>query len=155
MFIGEAPGATEDLTGRPFVGRSGRLLRKTMEKVGIDPSSVWIDNITHCRPPGNRTPTKEEVEACKPILLNKIEKINPDLIVFVGMTSYKGLTGNTINIEREGGRIYYWRGRKCIVIYHPGWVLRDMGSRKSILERQLKEVVKVIGSRDPGLYKWS
>lgn len=155
IFIGEAPGAEEDRLGRPFIGRSGQLLRRIMSRCGIDPSSIFITNIVKCHPPENRTPTASEIRACKPIVLKEIENIDPSLVVFVGSTSMRGLTGKKPIMEVDSGRIFEWNGRSCIVIYHPAWVLRDIKSRTPVLERQMKEIATRIKVKPGGLERWA
>lgn len=155
MFIGEAPGAVEDMTGIPFVGRSGKLLREVMDDVGMDPQDVYITNIVKCKPPDNRTPTAREIRICKRYLLDEIEYIDPRLIVFVGATSARGVTKVKINMEKDSGMIFQWNGRDCMVIYHPGWIIRALSVRKPILERQLKKIADVTKFKRPrGLEKW-
>lgn len=156
MFIGEAPGAVEDSTGVPFVGRSGKLLRRTMEKVDLDPQTVYITNIVKCRPPDNRTPTAAEIRACKRHLMLEMEHIDPVLIVFVGATSARGLTKKKINMDEDSGSIFQWNDRNCMVIYHPGWIIRAMSVRKPILDRQMRAIRDAVKTpRVPkGLAKW-
>lgn len=155
MFIGEAPGEQEDLQGRPFIGRSGQLLRRTMERVGIDPLKVYITNTVKCRPPDNRTPTSDEVRACRLKVFAEIKRINPEIIVFVGSISMKGITGIRLKMEVGGGRIFAWKDHKCITIYHPAWILRDVKARLPILERQLSIIASEIGKQPTGLSKWA
>ena len=101
MFVGEAPGASEDSTGKPFVGRSGELLTKMIENVLlVSRNDVYITNIVKCRPPGNREPTPSEAYTCKPYLLKQIELIKPKLIVALGGTAYFYLTGDETSIGK-------------------------------------------------------
>jgi DNA polymerase len=133
MLVGEAPGADEDRTGRPFVGAAGRLLTEALARLGVSRDDVYITNVVKCRPPNNRTPTREEVEACLPYLLRQIELLRPRRIVALGLTSAKtllSLVGK--RVEKIGdvrGRCF--RGRvagvevEICVTYHPAAVLRN------------------------------
>jgi DNA polymerase len=133
MIVGEAPGADEDRTGRPFVGAAGRLLTETLARLGVSRRDVYITNVVKCRPPNNRTPTQEEVEACLPYLLRQIELLRPRRIVALGLTSAKtllSLVGR--RVEKIGdvrGRCF--RGRvagvevEICATYHPAAVLRN------------------------------
>ena len=104
MFVGEAPGRDEDEAGIPFVGRSGRLLDRMLAAVGLDRSEVYIANVVPWRPPGNRTPTPQETEICKPFVLRQIELVAPRILVFLGGASASALTGSTQGIMRLRGR---------------------------------------------------
>jgi uracil-DNA glycosylase family 4 len=156
MFIGEAPGALEDAKGRPFIGRSGKLLRQVMDEVGLDPSTVYITNVVKCRPPENRTPSSAEIRSCLPNLMEEIYKVDPDLIVFVGRTSACGVTKMNFNMGRDTGSRFKWKDWNCVVIYHPGWIIRALNVRRPILERELKFVAShVKASKQPrGLARW-
>lgn len=136
MIIGEAPGQHEDETGLPFVGKSGQLLDKILESVGLNRDrDVFIGNINKCRPPANRTPTPQEVEACKPYLLEQIRLIDPKIILLTGATALKGLTGDKRTITKVRGQWIEWEGRQCMPIFHPSYLLRNP-------------------SREPGSPKW-
>src|SRR5919107_4170582 len=104
MFVGEAPGRDEDLQGKPFVGRAGRLLDQLLEEIGLDRSSVFIANVLMCRPPGNRDPLPEEIEECKPYLMRKIELIEPKVICTLGNFATKTITGSPVGITKCCGR---------------------------------------------------
>ena len=156
MFIGEAPGAFEDVAGRPFVGRSGKILRQVMDEVGLDSSVVYITNVVKCRPPENRTPKATEIRSCLPNLMEEIYKVDPDLIVFVGRTSAHGVTKMNFNMERDTGSSFRWKEWNCVVIYHPGWIIRALNVRRPILERELRLVASHVkpSKRPRGLEKW-
>ncbi len=130
MFIGEGPGEDEDLQGRPFVGRSGQLLTKIIESVGLKRENVYITNIVKCRPPGNRNPEEiEVVTCCTNYLEAQIALLNPKIIVTVGAISTKWILRDQIG-EKEGitkirGKIYDWRGIKVMPILHPSYLLRN------------------------------
>lgn len=140
MFIGEAPGANEDQTGRPFVGRAGQLLTKIIENVlNLKREDVYIANIIKCRPPNNRVPTLEEVAACKPYLMEQIKFINPKLIVALGSTSYHHLSGDyDMSISRIRGEILNFGSAKLIPTYHPSFLLRNPSAKKDVYADMLK-----------------
>ena len=129
MFVGEAPGRDEDMQGRPFVGRSGQLLDRMLEAIGLDRSSAYIANVVPWRPPGNRTPTPQETEICKPFISRQIELVNPDVLVFLGAASAKTLLGVQDGIRKMRGRwmTYPGQGREiaAIATYHPAYLLRS------------------------------
>lgn len=131
MLIGEAPGAEEDRRGLPFVGKAGQLLDRMLTAIGLDRSTVYITNVLPWRPPGNRSPTPEEVATCLPFLERQIELIDPALLVFVGGISAKALLGRTEGITRLRGKWYDFEvpGRKAPIpataIFHPAYLLRQ------------------------------
>jgi uracil-DNA glycosylase len=126
MVVGEAPGQTEDETGLPFVGKAGQLLEKILASVKFDTQTdVYICNINKCRPPDNRVPTTEEMDACKPYLLEQIRLVDPKIILFVGATAVKGLTGDKRAISKIRGQWMEWDGRLCMPIFHPSYLLRN------------------------------
>ncbi|MEQ8781343.1 MAG: uracil-DNA glycosylase [Roseibium album] len=129
MFVGEAPGRDEDLQGKPFVGRSGQLLDRMLTAIGLDRSSAYIANVVPWRPPGNRTPTPQETEICKPFIKRQIELVNPDVLVFLGAASAKNLLGVQDGIRKMRGRwmSYPVTGRQiaAIATYHPAYLLRS------------------------------
>ena len=139
MFIGEAPGASEDETGRPFVGRAGQLLTKMIENVlEIPRSSVYIANIVKCRPPNNRVPTPQEAKTCLPYLLKQIEIVDPKILVALGATSYRYLTGDNTPISKIRGQIIKFQNRILIPTYHPSYLLRNPSKKKEVYEDLLK-----------------
>ncbi|MGK7921734.1 MAG: uracil-DNA glycosylase family protein [Trichodesmium sp.] len=126
MIIGEAPGQNEDEQGLPFVGRSGQLLDKILESVGLSSDRhVYISNAIRCRPPENRTPIQKEIEACKPYLLEQIRLVNPKIILLTGATAVKALTGDKRGITKIRGQWMEWEGRLCMPIFHPSYLLRN------------------------------
>ncbi|MBF2006398.1 MAG: uracil-DNA glycosylase [Chlorogloeopsis fritschii C42_A2020_084] len=126
MVIGEAPGQNEDETGLPFVGRAGQLLEKILASVKLDTEKdVYICNVNKCRPPNNRVPTNEEMEACKPYLLEQIRLVDPKIILLTGATAVKGLTGDKRGITKIRGTWMEWEGRLCMPIFHPSYLLRN------------------------------
>jgi DNA polymerase len=140
MFVGEGPGATEDSTGRPFVGRAGELLTKMIENVLLIPrSDVYIANIVKCRPPGNRVPTESEAFTCRPYLLKQIEQIRPRIIVTLGATAYRYLTNDDTAISRIRGSIIHAKDYRLIPTFHPSYLLRNPSAKKEAFE-DLKKV---------------
>jgi len=139
MFVGEGPGATEDATGRPFVGRAGELLTKMIQNVlHIPRSEVYIANIVKCRPPNNRTPYPQEAFTCRPYLFKQIEIIKPKLIVALGATAYKYLTNDTTPISKIRGHIIDADGYKIIPTFHPSYLLRNPSAKKEAFLDMLK-----------------
>lgn len=137
MVVGEAPGAAEDAEGRPFVGAAGTLLTKTLAKLGVSRDDLYITNVVKCRPPNNRTPTREEVEACLPYLLKQIELVKPRRVLALGLVSAKALLEL---IGRKVEKVGEVRGRcfpgrisgvelEVCVTYHPAAVLRNPSLR--------------------------
>jgi uracil-DNA glycosylase family 4 len=125
LFVGEGPGAEEDRQGLPFVGRSGKLLDRLMEEeLGFGRTSCYIANIVKCRPPGNRDPKPDEIEACRPWLEGQLERLQPRVIVTLGNTATRTLLGTTQGVTRLRGRTYPWRDIVLVPTYHPAAVLR-------------------------------
>ena len=128
MFIGEGPGADEDETGMPFVGRAGKLLTKMINSIGLDRQDVYITNIVKCRPPQNRNPSDIEISSCFPILKKQIEIINPKLIVTLGNFPAKTLIPNASGITKIHGEIFQFENRKLLPTFHPSYLLRNRSS---------------------------
>lgn len=129
MFVGEAPGRDEDIQGLPFVGRSGQLLDRMLQAIGLERSSVYIANVVPWRPPGNRTPSPQETEICKPFIIRQIELVTPDVLVFLGSASAKTLLGTQEGIRKMRGR---WMKFEvggvqidALATYHPAYLLRS------------------------------
>jgi len=127
MLIGEGPGRDEDLQGRPFVGRSGKLLTRSLEAIGITRKDIFITNIVKCRPPNNRAPTEAERMTCKKILLSKqIKIIQPKVICTLGASSLLGLLDkDKIKITQVRGKKMLWEGIIILPTYHPAYILRN------------------------------
>jgi DNA polymerase len=134
LFIGEAPGAEEDRTGIPFVGRAGQLLNKLLSHIKIKREEVFIANILKCRPPGNRDPQPDEVEKCTPYLHKQIEVIQPKIIVSLGRVAAQNLLNTTSSLKQLRGRLWQYQGFDMIVTYHPAAILRNMGLFNTIIE---------------------
>ncbi len=129
MFVGEAPGHEEDITGRPFVGRSGKLLDLMMQSIGLDRSSAYIANVVPWRPPGNRTPTPQETAICLPFIRRQIELANPDILVCLGGPATQTLLGIKDGITRTRGRWFSYdtgsREIRALATFHPAFLLRS------------------------------
>src|SRR5262249_494832 len=146
MFIGEAPGADEDLQGEPFVGRAGQLLNNMIKAMGLEREQVYIANIIKCRPPGNRTPERDECETCSPFLMRQIDVIKPKAIVALGAVAARTLLAINAPMAELRGRWYDFRGTKLAVTYHPAFLLRDPRQKKEAW-KDLQMVMKELGLR--------
>jgi uracil-DNA glycosylase len=144
MFIGEAPGADEDQQGEPFVGRAGQLLNNMIKAMGLEREQVYIANIIKCRPPGNRTPERDECETCSPFLMRQIAVIQPQVIVALGAVAAKTLLAINAPMADLRGRWYDFRGTKLAVTYHPAFLLRDPRQKKEAW-KDLQMVMKELG----------
>ena len=126
MLIGEAPGAREDATGQPFVGRSGQALDRLLVEVGLQPQSdLYICNAVKCRPPGNRRPRRQELEACRPWLDQQLALIDPAVVVLAGATALEAVLGSKGRMTDLRGRWQRWQGRDVMPIFHPSYLLRN------------------------------
>jgi DNA polymerase len=126
--VGEAPGQNEDETGLPFVGAAGKLLDLLLMTVDLSRrESVYICNVLKCRPPGNRNPLPDEIEACRPILERQIEIVAPEVILAVGTFAAQWLTGSQAPLGKLRGTVYSYRGVPLVVTYHPAAILRNQG----------------------------
>jgi len=148
MFIGEAPGADEDQQGEPFVGRAGQLLNNMIKAMGLRREDVYIANIIKCRPPGNRTPERDECETCSPFLMRQIAAIKPKAIVALGAVAAKTLLAINAPMSEFRGRWFDFRGTKLAVTYHPAFLLRDPRQKKETW-KDLQMVMKELGMKIP------
>jgi uracil-DNA glycosylase len=139
MFVGEAPGADEDMQARPFVGRAGQLLTKIIEAIGLKREEVLIGNVNRCRPPGNRPPTLEEASTCKPFLLREIAIVQPEVIVVLGNTAMRNLLDTKESIGRLRGSFQDYKGIKVMPTFHPAYLLRDPSKKRETWD-DLKKV---------------
>src|SRR5512137_2484793 len=130
MFVGEGPGADEDAQGEPFVGRAGQLLNNMITAMGLKREEVYIANVVKCRPPGNRTPEKDECDTCSPFLMKQIAVIQPKVIVALGAVAAKNLLAVNDSMANLRGRWYDFRGARLLVTYHPAFLLRDPRQKK-------------------------
>ena len=150
MLIGEAPGADEDATGTPFVGRAGKLLTTLMEETGLSrENDIYITNTVKCRPPENRVPSDEEKKLCENFLLKQIEIVKPKVIVLCGATSAKSFLGGKIKITRIRGKWYKLFGNiDATVILHPSFLLRkhseEEGSERWLTKQDLLKIKEFI-----------
>jgi DNA polymerase len=133
-FIGEAPGADEDRTGRPFVGKAGQLLTKIILAMKLEREDVYILNALKCRPPQNRTPMATEIESCRGFAQRQLEIIQPQYIVCLGAVAVRSLLGVEQSIGRLRGRFHAYRGAKVVVTYHPSYLLRNESAKRLVWE---------------------
>jgi len=148
MFVGEGPGADEDIQGIPFVGRAGQLLTKMIEAMGFAREDVYIANVVKCRPPENRNPEPDEIESCEPFLFRQIDSIKPTVIVALGAFAARTLLRTQDPISRLRGRLFDYHGAKLIPTFHPSFLLRSPGQKKYAWE-DLKKALAVMGRQAP------
>lgn len=160
MFVGEGPGADEDAQGEPFVGRAGQLLNNMIKAMGIRREDVYIANIVKCRPPGNRTPERDECETCSPFLMRQIAAVKPKVVVALGAVAAKNLLAINAPMSELRGRFYdfspagirshdpEWQGAKLAVTYHPAFLLRDP-RQKGEAWKDLQMVMQYLGLKPP------
>jgi len=134
MFVGEAPGADEDVQGIPFVGRAGQLLTKIIEAINLRREDVYIANVIKCRPPGNRNPEPDEVEQCEPFLFRQIDTVKPKVIVALGKFAAQCLLRTSDPITRIRGREFKYRDAILIPTYHPAYLLRTPSAKREVWE---------------------
>src|SRR5580700_8396092 len=156
MFVGEGPGADEDMQGEPFVGRAGQLLNNMIKAMGLRREDVYIANVVKCRPPGNRTPEPDECDTCSPFLMRQIAAIKPKVVVALGATAAKNLLAMNLSLGELRGRFYdfkpagvgsndaAWPGARLAVTYHPAFLLRDP-RQKGEAWKDLQMVMKYLG----------
>ncbi|WP_236006145.1 uracil-DNA glycosylase [Paradesulfitobacterium ferrireducens] len=138
MLVGEAPGEKEDVSGRPFVGPAGRMLNKILEETGLRREDIYITGVVKCRPPGNRLPKKDEVEACVPFLHEQIRSLQPKIIVCLGSLAAKTLIDPKLKISEARGQWVVKDGAKFMPTYHPASVFHDREKLDAIREDFLK-----------------
>jgi DNA polymerase len=146
VFVGEGPGADEDEQGRPFVGRAGQLLNRMIQMIGMKREEVYICNVVKCRPPGNRTPERDEVETCSPFLFRQIEAIKPRLICCLGAPAMRTVLGITEGITRVRGRFFDYADTKAFVTFHTAYILRNPREEK-ILREDFEQIRQFLSSR--------
>jgi DNA polymerase len=148
MFVGEAPGADEDVQGEPFVGRAGQLLTKIIEAIGLSRADVYIANVLKCRPPGNRNPEPAEVSTCRPFLFRQIDSINPKVIVALGTFAAHTLLETDVPISRLRGRVHEFRdGIRLVPTFHPAFLLRSPDRKRDVWE-DMKIVRDLLAASD-------
>ena len=135
VFIGEAPGANEDIQGEPFVGDAGQLLTRMIEAMGYRRDEVYIANILKCRPPGNRNPEPDEIESCEPFLKKQLAALRPKVIVALGKFAAQWLTGRPeAAISALRGKWHRYEGIPVMPTYHPAYLLRTPGQKRVVWE---------------------
>jgi uracil-DNA glycosylase len=152
MFIGEGPGFHEDRQGLPFVGAAGQLLNRLLAEIGLRREDVYITNVVRCRPPGNRDPLPDEIEACKPFLMRTLELVDPRVVVTLGNFATRVILDRPVSISRVRGQRSVWQGRTVIPTFHPAAALRgggDASSQMQALRADLATVREVLDEPAP------
>ena len=144
MFVGEGPGADEDVQGEPFVGKAGQLLTRMIEAMGFRREEVYIANVVKCRPPGNRDPEPDEIAACEPFLKAQIAAVRPKVVVALGRFAVQTLLRDSTPITRQRGRWREYEGVKLMPTFHPAYLLRNPPEKKKAWE-DLQLVMKEFG----------
>jgi DNA polymerase len=144
MFIGEAPGRDEDLQGKPFVGRAGQLLTDIIKAMKLSRDDVYIANVIKCRPPENRNPEPDELDACRPFIRRQIEFIKPKVIVTLGKVALQSLTGKAYAVSAARGQWTEYEGIKVMPTYHPAYLLRTPSAKKDVWT-DMKKVMAELG----------
>jgi DNA polymerase len=141
VLVGEGPGAEEDEIGEPFVGKAGQLLTKMLAAIGLEREQVYICNLIKCRPPHNRNPQPDEIEACKPYLLAQLRALSPRLICALGTFAAQNLLQTSAPISRLRGRFHCFQGIPLLATYHPAYLLRNPEEKRKAWEdmKMLKE----------------
>ena len=150
MFIGEAPGFHEDKQGEPFVGAAGQLLNQLLGEIDVPRDDVYINNVILCRPPGNRDPLPDELEACKPWLDERVALIDPAVVVTLGNWATRYILGKQVSISRVRGQRFPWSGRTVIPTYHPAAVLHGGGqasNQMTALRADFQEIRRALAER--------
>ena len=150
MFIGEAPGFHEDKQGEPFVGAAGQLLNQLLSEIAVPREAVYINNVILCRPPGNRDPLPDELEACQPWLDERVAIIDPAVVVTLGNWATRYILGRQISISRVRGQRFPWNGRTVIPTFHPAAVLHGGGqasSQMTALRADFQEIRTALAER--------
>ena len=146
MFIGEGPGRDEDLQGLPFVGRAGQLLDRIIEAMQLSRKSVYIANAVKCRPPNNRNPEADELEACRPYLLRQVACVRPRVIVLLGRVAVLTVLGYDTALSRLRGRFHDWNGIPVMCTYHPAYLLRNPSAKRMVWE-DIQQVMALLAER--------
>lgn len=148
-LVGEAPGAEEDRTGRPFVGKAGTLLDRLLDEAGLDRSGVAVVNVLQCRPPGNRTPTTTEVTRCRGWLERKLQLIAPELVVTLGLSAAAAFLGRGVRLASVRGEVHEVDGRRILPTYHPSAAIRfgPNGAPLAALRADLRTAAGLLTAR--------
>ena len=145
VFVGEGPGRDEDMEGRPFVGEAGKLLTRIIENgMGLKRGDVYICNVVKCRPPKNRVPEADEVEACLPFLKRQLEIVSPDMICTLGLTAAQNLLGRPFVMNRERGKWVSFMSVPMMPTYHPAYLLRNLSAKRQVWE-DVQEIMSRMG----------
>jgi DNA polymerase len=144
MFIGEAPGRDEDLKGEPFVGRAGQLLTDIIKAMKLTRDDVYIANVIKCRPPENRNPEPDELDACRPFIKRQIELVQPKVIVTLGKFALQSMSGRAYAISAARGQWTDYDGIKVMPTYHPAYLLRTPSAKKDVWQ-DMKQVMGELG----------
>ncbi len=145
VFVGEGPGREEDLVGKPFVGEAGRLLSRIIENgMGLTREEVYICNVVKCRPPGNRDPEREEIEACLPFLKAQLRIIRPEAICVLGRVAGQGLLGEDFRVGPARGEWHSFEGIPLMPTYHPAYLLRNASAKRQVWE-DVKKIMALLG----------
>jgi DNA polymerase len=148
VFIGEGPGEQEDIEGLPFVGKAGQLLTRMIQAIGLQREQVYITNVVKCRPPGNRNPEPDEIQACSPFLYRQLDAIQPKMIVALGKFAVQTLLGREVKITQMRGQLQTYRGIKLMPTYHPSYLLRNPSAKKEVW-MDLQQVAKELNLSIP------
>lgn len=135
MLVGEAPGHVNDEQGRPFVGNGGQILNKILDRCGIKREDLFITNVVKCWPPENRKPSKKEIEACIPYLIQQINSIKPELIIALGGVAFETITGRKVKVKENCGKVFYINGKKVGLCIHPNALRYVKGGFDSLAEQ--------------------
>ena len=153
IIVGEAPGEDEDLQGRPFVGRSGQLLDRILESVGLHRDDIYITNIVKYRPPGNRNPKPDEIAASEPLLIEQIKLIRPQIIATLGNVPTQYFAGTKEGITKTRGNWFEWNGIRVMPLFHPAYLLRnpsrERNSPKWLMWEDMKKLKETLDELGP------
>jgi uracil-DNA glycosylase family 4 len=146
MVVGEAPGAQEDVTGRPFVGKAGALLDQLLAEAGLARAEIAVANVLKCRPPGNRVPTGAERNRCRGWLDRQVELVDPQIVVTLGGTALKWALGPGVLLREAREQEHRWRGRRLLATYHPSAAIRfgPRGAPMAALRSDLRRVAELL-----------
>lgn len=149
ILVGEGPGAEEDRTGRPFVGRSGRLLDELLAEAGLPRSEVAVLNVVKCRPPGNRTPTRTETANCAGWLDRQFELLGPDIVCTLGLSAMQRFLGRRLTLAAARGRVHEVGGLRVLPTYHPSAAIRfgPRGAPRAALREDLRTLAALVSDR--------
>lgn len=149
MFVGEAPGRDEDLQAKPFVGRAGQLLTKIINAMEFKREDVYITNVIKCRPPENRTPSKEEIEKCRDYLLEQLELVKPRVVVALGKVASDFFVPSSLGMTALRGNFYQYGSIQVMPTFHPSYIVRNEGNKiiKKMVWEDMKKVMAFLGKR--------